>query len=108
MSYKYFFERYHEDIKSLHLYIEKHLRYLSELECSENEMKDLLRDIQFRTSSIIDKNHDCRTKEYNEFHEERVRIRDIENLSDEHYELGVELGYINEDNRKLKKKESVN
>ena len=106
-NYRWFFNRYHNDIKELHLDIEKHLRYLSELSSSENEMRDFLNELSMRTSQIIDKNHDWRTQEYRDFHKERVRIRELETLSDEMYELGVELGYINEDRFKLKKKESM-
>jgi len=101
-NYKWFFDRYHEDIKSLCLDVLRYETYFSKVD-SELNIEQFLKRMLIELGSIISKNHDWRDKEYREFHDEYIKIRDSK-TEEELYEIGINLGFNND--IKLKKKES--
>ena len=104
-NYKWFFDRYHEDIKSLCLDVLRYETYFSKVD-SELNIEQFLNRMLIELGSIISKNHDWRDKEYREFHDEYIKIRESK-TEEELFEIGKKLSFVNDiNNIKLKKKES--
>jgi len=112
MSYKYFFDRLFNEVKNLHLNMNNMTRIFNETDSTEKDRDEYLRRVLNEMSYMIDKNHDFRNVEYEEFHDERIKDRET-SICEVYYKVYQEnycdeCEFCNSDNKEHLEFESIN